>query len=147
MKITSTGWYEGALMVDIRSELEQHPNIIQELGSYKGKFIRWCAKQRITYQADILGEFSEFKANYLEKRLYTKDLRIWKRISNKVFDRDNYTCQYCGQIGGILEVDHKLPISKGGTNNLKNLTTACRKCNRQKKDKTIEEFNAWRGIK
>ncbi|WP_408582140.1 HNH endonuclease [Enterococcus faecalis] len=37
-----------------------------------------------------------------------------------------------------------MPFSKGGSDELDNLVCACRKCNRQKKDKTLEEFERWR---
>lgn len=32
----------------------------------------------------------------------------WKKL---ILERDNYTCQECGQIGGILNIDHKKPFS------------------------------------
>ena len=43
-------------------------------------------------------------------------------------------CQYCGAAGPKveLEVDHKIPVSRGGTDDIDNLTTACFKCNRGK---------------
>nr|DAH80639.1 MAG TPA: HNH endonuclease [Caudoviricetes sp.] len=78
------------------------------------------------------------------KRMYETNVKEWKKISNRVLERDNYTCNYCGQIGGILEIDHIIPFSKGGSDDLDNLTTACRKCNRQKKDKSLTEFCFWR---
>lgn len=77
-------------------------------------------------------------------RLYERNLKLWKRISKEIFARDNYTCCYCGEKGGILEVDHIIPFSKGGTDNLENLITSCRKCNRQKKDMSVNEFKLWR---
>lgn len=80
----------------------------------------------------------------LTSRLYNIDVKEWYRLLKIIFKRDNYTCVYCSAIGGKLEGDHKIPISKGGTNNLDNLVTACRRCNRQKKDKSVEEFLAWR---
>lgn len=68
----------------------------------------------------------------------------WKKIAKQVFSRDGYKCQYCGIIGVELEVDHKIPFSRGGSNELANLTTACITCNRKKHDKTPEEFLKWR---
>ena len=32
------------------------------------------------------------------------------------------------------------PVALGGTNNPENLTVACRKCNRRKKDKPFEQW-------
>ena len=51
----------------------------------------------------------------------------------RIYRRDKYTCQYCGRTGVELEVDHKIPVSAGGSNNDDNLTTSCKKCNRRKK--------------
>ena len=59
-----------------------------------------------------------------------------ENISNRtrflVLKRDNFTCQYCGRSGIELEVDHIHPFSKGGTNEIGNLITACKDCNRGK---------------
>jgi hypothetical protein len=66
----------------------------------------------------------------------------WAEIRAEVFERDNYTCTYCGDRGGKLECDHIHPHSKGGADDLSNLTTACFACNRSKRDKTLAE---WRG--
>jgi hypothetical protein len=53
-----------------------------------------------------------------------------------IFKRDKYTCQYCGVSGSEidLECDHVHPVSKGGTNDINNLITACKPCNRNKSD-------------
>lgn len=40
------------------------------------------------------------------------------------------------------EVDHIVPVAAGGGNELENLATACRRCNRQKKDKNAAEFRS-----
>jgi hypothetical protein len=66
----------------------------------------------------------------------------WARLRETVFERDDYTCQYCGARGGELECDHVDPISRGGTNELGNLVTACRQCNRSKRNKQIEKWRA-----
>lgn len=58
-----------------------------------------------------------------------------KGVSNKtrfnVFKRDGFVCQYCGQTPPtvILQVDHIIPVSKDGTNDLDNLVTSCFQCN------------------
>lgn len=53
----------------------------------------------------------------------------------EVFKRDAFKCQYCGKgvdAGAVLEVDHLTPVAEGGTNEIFNLVTACKDCNRGK---------------
>lgn len=51
-----------------------------------------------------------------------------------VFKRDNYKCVVCGCSDSIT-IDHKLPTSLGGTNELYNLQTMCNKHNNEKGNK------------
>lgn len=46
-------------------------------------------------------------------------------------ERDNFTCQYCGQHAPnvTLEVDHIVPVCNGGEDSLDNLKTSCSACN------------------
>ena len=55
----------------------------------------------------------------------------------QILKRDNYRCQMCGvtaKDGATLEIDHILPVSKGGTNDADNLQVLCRDCNAGKSD-------------
>jgi len=59
-----------------------------------------------------------------------------------VLSRDNYSCQACGRKRGgnvKLTVDHKIPLSKGGTDELENLWTLCHECNQGKADMILKE--------
>lgn len=61
----------------------------------------------------------------------------WYKLRFAVLRRDSYRCQLCGRDAsdGIkLEVDHKIPVAKGGTDDLLNLWTLCFDCNRGKRD-------------
>jgi hypothetical protein len=49
-----------------------------------------------------------------------------------ILKRDNYTCHYCHRTGVPLEVDHVVPLYKGGTNDESNLVAACHDCNHSK---------------
>ena len=57
-----------------------------------------------------------------------------KKIRFEVFKRDHCTCQYCGRMAPdvILEVDHLHPVADGGEDDILNLVTSCRDCNRGK---------------
>ena len=71
----------------------------------------------------------------------------WHDIASKVFERDNYTCLYCGRSkekdGVQLHCDHVDALANGGGNEFANLVTSCKECNRAKGRKPIEIFN-WR---
>jgi len=59
---------------------------------------------------------------------------IPRRLRHEVFKRDGYRCRECGASKDeiSLEIDHILPVAKGGTNDIDNLQTLCRECNRMK---------------
>ena len=59
----------------------------------------------------------------------------------KVFRRDNFRCQYCGQTPPtvILEVDHIVPRAHGGSDELLNLLTSCQECNRGKGARSLQD--------
>ncbi len=46
-----------------------------------------------------------------------------------VFRRDEYTCRICGQKGGELQVDHVVPLARGGSDHERNMQTLCKDCN------------------
>ncbi len=55
-----------------------------------------------------------------------------------ILKRDNFHCVLCGrgpEDGVKLEVDHIIPVSKGGATSEENLRTLCRECNAGKSDK------------
>jgi 5-methylcytosine-specific restriction endonuclease McrA len=62
----------------------------------------------------------------------------WLKYRRLVFQRDSYTCVYCGA-QNRLSVDHIMPRSKGGADTPDNLVTACLSCNIRKSDRTPEE--------
>ena len=51
-----------------------------------------------------------------------------------MFKRDGYRCRECGASKDetSLEIDHIVPVARGGTNDIDNLQTLCRECNRMK---------------
>ena len=64
------------------------------------------------------------------------------KMRQTIKERDNYTCCICGnstqkEPNLLLEIDHKIPVSKGGLTIECNLQTLCWKCNRSKSNKII----------
>jgi hypothetical protein len=55
-------------------------------------------------------------------------------------------CYYCGrpqEVFGDWQVEHMLPRQQGGTDDLYNLTLACKLCNRRKGNRTVEQFRTY----
>jgi len=56
--------------------------------------------------------------------------------------RDDFKCRYCGKEilnHKNLEIDHIIPLSKGGRTNYANLVCCCKKCNQKKLNNLPEE--------
>jgi len=64
-------------------------------------------------------------------------------IRHEVFKRDNFKCTECGATNENtqLHVDHFIPISKGGTDELANLRTLCKTCNLEKSNLIFSSTN------
>lgn len=81
-----------------------------------------------------------------ESKTFAQEQRalVTPKIRFEVLKRDNFTCQYCGAHGEgvVLEVDHIIPISKGGTSDMGNLITACFDCNRGKGSDLVTDKQA-----
>lgn len=58
--------------------------------------------------------------------------------ADAIFERDGLQCGYCGSDKNLC-VDHVLPILLGGTDDDRNLLTACKKCNTGKGGRTLEQ--------
>lgn len=52
-------------------------------------------------------------------------------LRTAVLDRDGWQCVYCGSKDN-LQIDHIIPVSKGGATVLGNLETLCESCNSEK---------------
>jgi 5-methylcytosine-specific restriction endonuclease McrA len=71
--------------------------------------------------------------------------RIRKHVTpflrKKIAKRDEFVCQYCDKfIGEDFCIDHFIPYSAGGGNELTNLYCACRRCNSLKSKKLFEDI-------
>lgn len=101
-------------------------------------------KSKIFYKKELL-EFID-RINLKQKRRFL-DEDVWKsickvergKVSNKIrfmiYNRDNYRCCICHRKNGDLEIDHIIPISKGGKSEICNLQTLCHHCNMMKGNK------------
>jgi 5-methylcytosine-specific restriction endonuclease McrA len=61
-------------------------------------------------------------------------------VTNKELKRlQQSPCLYCGSTQ-LIEIDHIIPIARGGRHSIGNLAPACRACNRNKTDYLLMEW-------
>lgn len=86
--------------------------------------------------------------NKLQSKLtmsaFVKEQRtlMTSKLRQHIKERDNFTCRYCGnstfaEPNLLLEIDHIIPVAKGGCTTEDNLQTLCWKCNRSKSSKIV----------
>lgn len=69
------------------------------------------------------------------KKIYDFNIKQYGKLS----------CYLCNApiLCGKEHLEHKIPISRGGNNDFKNLGIACAFCNKQKRNKTEVEYRDW----
>lgn len=68
------------------------------------------------------------------------DTPEWRRLRQRVLERDHWTCQYCG--GSAHQADHVIPRTKGGGDSEFNLVAVCRECNKLAAGNLFKSFEA-----
>lgn len=105
-------------------------------------------KSKIFHSNEILQLIERLKN---KSGTFYRDRGIWEslcrvergKVSNRlrfaIYKRDGYRCRYCHrpQNATLLEVDHIIPIAKGGKTTFDNLQTLCRSCNKKKGDSLL----------
>lgn len=93
---------------------------------------------------ETIAELIKTLENRLTASAFANEQRtlMTKKLREAIKARDNYTCCNCGNSTHVepnllLEIDHIIPVSKGGRTEESNLQTLCWKCNRAKSNKII----------
>ena len=93
---------------------------------------------------ETIVELIKLLESKLTATAFAKEQRtlMTKKLRDYIKTRDNFTCCMCSNSTHIepnllLEIDHIIPIAKGGLTAENNLQTLCWKCNRSKSDKLL----------
>lgn len=109
-------------------------------GKKRAETARRVANHRNKSNADV----TENNANGNDR------VAIPRPIRRAVMERDHSTCVYCGRKDGeytppetkrdsLISIDHVIPLTAGGSNEISNLVAACVPCNNYKNNRTPEE--------
>lgn len=116
-----------------RDRIEQERNRIEQDRKHdewrkreeiKDRFRKQERKRRL--EAELREEVLQEEGRELPLRP-----RIPEDVRNAVWVRDQGRCRRCGS-RERLELDHIVPVSKGGSNTVRNIELLCERCNRQK---------------
>ena len=102
------------------------------------------AAQRARYRA---ANPEVFRAAGHRRRARKADNGVWEILSGeweRVVARYRGCCAYCGVEDDNLEMDHVVPVAKGGGHRIGNFVPACQSCNSSKNDKFLSEWKLWK---
>ena len=78
-----------------------------------------------------------------ERRIRPTKRLTWPTgLKRSLMRRQDNTCVYCGyrRIAASMDIDHIIPVVRGGSNDESNLQVICSPCNQRKGLQTDEEF-------
>lgn len=105
----------------------------------------WTERNKERVLEYLKHHYEANKAEYFEKSRRRRALKLERQIERFSIEQLDarmsvfgHCCAYCS--GPFEEVDHVIPLARGGLHILANLRPACRACNRRKSAKPI---SAW----
>ena len=103
--------------------------LIANASKVKGFYIVDCAKRE---QID----------HVIHEEAVSKRKKFNKSERKEIYNKTNGHCALCGKHISLenMTIDHIVPVSKGGTNEMSNLQPTCLVCNRIKQDILPQEF-------
>jgi len=103
----------------------------------------WVDEEKINKQ-EVVEFYSWYQVIWSKVNLHSiSDVKrkIWKKRKNKLIWDYAGVCQYCYEyFWDNLEIDHIIPYCGWWSNELSNLTVACKKCNNVWSDKLFNNF-------
>lgn len=109
--------------------------------SWIRRLCRWinitnCSIESVRFDTQLMENPEIEGVEYQQGTLYGYEVKEY------LLEKYGHTCQYCGGKSNdpILEWEHMLPRSRGGSDRLKNAALACHNCNQDKGNHTLEEW-------
>jgi 5-methylcytosine-specific restriction endonuclease McrA len=107
--------------------------------TWTARYSRWVPVtrievERVRFDMQLVQNPEVTGAEYQRGELAGWELRSYLLV------KYGYQCVYCGKQGVPFEIDHQVPLSRGGTDRASNLVLSCHECNQRKSNQTATEF-------
>jgi len=129
--------YCRAYMVAHKEEKKAYHKVFRKTSEwYKNYTKKWRLQnphKRCRYEHSRRANKAKSKGHYTDEEL------------TKLFEKQDGKCFYCRKLlfssfDRVYHIDHKVPLSRGGENDISNIALACAHCNLTKHNKTADEF-------
>ena len=125
---------KGWLPPSVQSIIDNVTSVVKMLSRYAN--ITTCSFEAVRFDTQLMDNPDIEGVEYQHGSLFGFEIREY------LMDKYRHTCQYCNgeSKNEVLEWEHKIPKSRGGSDKLSNATLSCYICNRVKGTKTPEEW-------
>jgi 5-methylcytosine-specific restriction endonuclease McrA len=108
---------------------------------------KWREKNKEKYAAYVHSWYKNNPDNIRRSRIRRnakkRNAGIFLVTTKEFIKLKQQPCFYCGSKNKI-EIDHRVPISRGGAHSIGNLVAACIPCNRSKNNKFVSEWKNYK---
>ncbi len=131
----------GIVVLALAKQVGQNPDSVSSLVAFVAAVLLFAAMEQYR------GLGRSLRRQRRRSRGVYQRAPIPAAVRRRVYARDHHTCQYCGRGEGRgvqLVIDHIYPVARGGTNDIRNLITACAACNAAKGARVLGDEAAMR---
>lgn len=143
-RIGVRGFCKACRNLEVKRRYHLNPEAVLERNArnFKGRTPELDAYKKAWYEANKDRTFASMREACRRRRakLAGNDARlVTTRDMKRLADRQRHRCFYC-DAKTKLEVEHVVPVTRGGRHSIGNLVLACFDCNRGKSTKFVIEF-------
>ncbi|WP_327675596.1 MULTISPECIES: RNA-guided endonuclease IscB [unclassified Streptomyces] len=108
--------------------------------SWTTRLARWAPVRAAHVERVAFDTHAMAHGGLLEGAEYQHGTLAGTEVREYLLAKWGRACAYCGATGVPLNIDHIHPRSRGGSNRISNLCTACIPCNQKKSNQSVEDF-------